>query len=132
MQNWLNTIHWDSNDNGLVPAITQDYKTGHVLMMAWINREALCLTAAEQRVTYWSRSRGKLWRKGEQSGYMQILREMRIDCDADVVIFQVEQIGDIACHTGRYSCFYRVLENNTWKTVEPVLKDPNTIYSTGT
>ncbi|ARB31168.1 phosphoribosyl-AMP cyclohydrolase [Pseudomonas tolaasii] len=129
MKDWLDEIKWDSD--GLVPAIAQDYKTGRVLMMAWMNREALSLTAAEQRAIYWSRSRGKLWRKGEESGHVQTLHEMRIDCDADVVILKVEQIGDIACHTGRHSCFYRVFEDGAWKTVEPVLKDPHAIYSAG-
>ncbi|MCF5653336.1 phosphoribosyl-AMP cyclohydrolase [Pseudomonas syringae] len=129
MKDWLDEIKWDSD--GLVPAIAQDYKTGRVLMMAWMNREALSLTATEQRTIYWSRSRGKLWRKGEESGHVQTLHEMRIDCDADVVILKVEQIGDIACHTGRHSCFYRVFEDGAWKVVEPVLKDPHAIYSAG-
>ena len=106
MKHWLDEIKWDSD--GLVPAIAQDHKTGRVLMMAWMNREALSLTAAENRAIYWSRSRGKLWRKGEESGHVQKLHEMRLDCDADVIILMVEQIGDIACHTGRQSCFYRV------------------------
>jgi len=129
MKDWLDEIKWDSD--GLVPAIAQDYKTGRVLMMAWMNREALSLTAAEQRAIYWSRSRGKLWRKGEESGHVQTLHEIRLDCDADVVILKVEQIGGIACHTGRHSCFYRVFENGEWKVVEPVLKDPHAIYSAG-
>jgi phosphoribosyl-AMP cyclohydrolase len=102
MKNWLDEIKWDAD--GLVPAIAQDHKTGRVLMMAWMNREALELTAAENRAIYWSRSRGKLWRKGEESGHVQTLHEMRLDCDADVIILMVEQIGDIACHTGRQSC----------------------------
>ena len=126
MKDWLDEIKWDSD--GLVPAIAQDYKTGRVLMMAWMNREALSLTAAEQRAIYWSRSRGKLWRKGEESGHVQTLHEMRIDCDADVVILKVEQIGDIACHTGRHSCFYSVLKDGNWTPVDPVLKDPESIY----
>ena len=114
-----------------MPAIAQDHKTGRVLMMAWMNREALALTAAEQRAIYWSRSRGKLWRKGEESGHVQKLHELRLDCDADVLILIVEQLGGIACHTGRESCFYRVYENGAWKTVDPVLKDPDAIYHAG-
>ena len=129
MKDWLDEIKWDNH--GLVPAIAQDHKTGRVLMMAWMNREALSLTATENRAIYWSRSRGKLWRKGEESGHVQTLHEMRLDCDADVIILMVEQIGDIACHTGRQSCFYRVFENGDWKTVDPVLKDPHAIYSAG-
>src|SRR5690606_34323740 len=105
MTDWLEEIHW--NEDGLVPAIAQDHKTGRVLMMAWMNREALALTAAEGRAIYWSRSRGKLWRKGEESGHVQKLHELRLDCDADVIVLQVEQLGGIACHTGRESCFYR-------------------------
>ncbi len=97
-------------------------------MMAWMNREALALTVAEQRAIYWSRSRGKLWRKGEESGHVQKLHELRLDCDADVIILLVEQLGGIACHTGRESCFYRVWENGAWQTVDPVLKDPQAIY----
>ena len=129
MNDWLDEIHW--NDAGLVPAIAQDYQSGRVLMMAWINREALSLTVAEQRAIYWSRSRNKLWRKGEDSGHVQKLHELRLDCDADVIILLVEQLGDIACHTGRQSCFYRVYEQGAWRTVDPVLKDPHAIYSAG-
>lgn len=129
MSNWLDEIRWDSA--GLVPAIAQDYQSGRVLMLAWMNREALQLTASEGRAIYWSRSRNRLWRKGEESGHVQKLHELRLDCDADVVILRVEQLGGIACHTGRESCFYRVFENNQWKTVDPVLKDPQAIYSTG-
>lgn len=129
MKDWLDEIKWDSD--GLVPAIAQDYKTGRVLMMAWMNRESLSLTAAEQRAIYWSRSRGKLWRKGEESGHVQTLHELRLDCDGDVIILKVEQIGGIACHTGRHSCFYRVFEDGEWKVVEPALKDPHAIYSAG-
>ncbi|KIL04207.1 phosphoribosyl-AMP cyclohydrolase [Stutzerimonas balearica] len=125
--NWLDEINW--NADGLVPAIAQDHQTGRVLMMAWMNRESLQLTVQENRAIYWSRSRGKLWRKGEESGHVQKLHELRLDCDADVIILMVEQIGGIACHTGRQSCFYRVLEQDQWKTVEPVLKDPNAIYA---
>lgn len=129
MKDWLDEVNWSAE--GLVPAIAQDYRTGRVLMMAWMNREALALTAAEQRAIYWSRSRGKLWRKGEESGHVQKLHELRLDCDADVVILQVEQLGGIACHTGRASCFYRVLENGVWRVVDPVLKDPHAIYHAG-
>lgn len=127
--NWLDEVHWDKD--GLVPAIAQDFRTGRVLMMAWMNREALELTAREGRGIYWSRSRGRLWRKGEDSGHVQKLHELRLDCDADVVILQVEQIGGIACHTGRESCFYRRHENGEWITVDPVLKDPDAIYDKG-
>ncbi|WP_313327220.1 phosphoribosyl-AMP cyclohydrolase [Stutzerimonas balearica] len=125
--NWLDEINW--NADGLVPAIAQDHQTGRVLMMAWMNRESLQLTVQENRAIYWSRSRGKLWRKGEESGHVQKMHELRLDCDADVIILMVEQIGGIACHTGRQSCFYRVLEQDQWKTVEPVLKDPHAIYA---
>ncbi|WP_313087844.1 phosphoribosyl-AMP cyclohydrolase [Pseudomonas sp.] len=125
--NWLEQINW--NEDGLVPAIAQDHRTGRILMMAWMNREALALSVAENRAIYWSRSRGKLWRKGEESGHVQQLHELRLDCDADVIVLMVEQIGGIACHTGRQSCFYRVLEQGQWKTVEPVLKDPHAIYA---
>lgn len=124
--NWLDAVSWD--DQGLVPAIAQDAATGDILMMAWMNREALELTAQEQRAIYWSRSRGKLWRKGESSGHVQQVSEIRIDCDADVILLKVEQLGGIACHTGRRSCFYSRLENGEWISVDPVLKDPDAIY----
>jgi phosphoribosyl-AMP cyclohydrolase len=126
MSNWLDEVHWDAD--GLVPAIAQDHRSGRILMMAWMNREALQLSVDEQRAVYWSRSRGKLWRKGEESGHVQKLHELRLDCDADVIVLQVEQIGGIACHTGRASCFYRVYRNGNWETVDPVLKAPETIY----
>ena len=126
MSNWLDDIKWDSN--GLIPAIAQDYKTERILMVAWLNRESLELTVKEQRAIYWSRSRKKLWRKGEESGHIQKLHEVRLDCDADVIILRVEQLGNIACHTGRHSCFYRVLKDEQWQTVEPILKDPHDIY----
>ncbi|MCK9534276.1 MAG: phosphoribosyl-AMP cyclohydrolase [Pseudomonas sp.] len=126
MSNWLDEIKWDSD--GLIPAIAQDYKTNKVLMVAWLNRESLELTVKEQRAIYWSRSRQKLWRKGEESGHIQQLHEVRLDCDADVIILRVEQIGDIACHTGRHSCFYRVLTDGQWQVVEPVIKNPHDIY----
>lgn len=123
---WLDEVRWDSQ--GLVPAIAQDFRTGRVLMVAWMNREALELTTQEGRGIYWSRSRGKLWRKGEESGHVQKLHELRLDCDGDVIILQVEQLGGIACHTGRESCFYRRFDNGQWVTVDTVLKDPDAIY----
>ena len=126
MSNWLDEIKWDND--GLIPAIAQDFSTDRILMVAWLNRESLALTVKEQRAIYWSRSRQKLWRKGEESGHIQKLHEVRIDCDADVIILRVEQIGNIACHTGRHSCFYRVLKDEQWQTVEPVIKDPHDIY----
>lgn len=125
--NWLDTVKFD--EHGLVPAIAQDAETGRVLMVAWMNREALRLTAEKKEGVYWSRSRGRLWHKGEESGHIQKVREIRLDCDADVIILQIEQLGGIACHTGRESCFYRVLDDNgQWRTVDPVLKDPHAIY----
>jgi len=123
---WLDEVHWDAN--GLIPAIAQDAASGDILMMAWMNREALALTAREGRAIYWSRSRQKLWRKGEESGHIQQVRELRLDCDSDVIVLKVEQIGGIACHTGRRSCFFRVLREGQWHTVDPVLKDPSAIY----
>ncbi|GAC1038501.1 phosphoribosyl-AMP cyclohydrolase [Pseudomonas sp. No.117] len=129
MSNWLDEIHW--NSDGLVPAIAQDPTTGRILMMAWMNRESLALTAAEGRAVYWSRSRNRLWRKGEESGHVQRVLELRLDCDADVVVLQVEQLGGIACHTGRESCFYRVLRDGQWEIVDPVRKDPSAIYAGG-
>lgn len=124
---FLDDIAW--NSDGLVPAIAQDAVSGRVLMVAWMNAEALQLTVAENRAVYWSRSRNKLWRKGEESGHTQQLKELRLDCDNDVIIMQIEQLGGIACHTGRESCFYRVLEDDQWKTVDKVLKNPKEIYS---
>lgn len=123
---WLASVNWDSD--GLIPAIAQDATTGRILMMAWMNREALQLSSQTGHAVYWSRSRAKLWRKGETSGHLQKLREIRLDCDADVIVLQVEQIGGIACHTGRESCFYRVLQNGEWVTVDPVIKNPADIY----
>ncbi len=122
----LDAIKWD--ENGLVPAIAQDAGSGEVLMLAWMNREALRLTLEQQRAVYYSRSRQKLWFKGEESGHVQQLRELRIDCDADVVLLKVEQIGGIACHTGRRRCFYRVWRDGRWVSDEPVLKNPDEIY----
>ena len=123
---WLNEIKW--TDEGLVPAIAQDAQDGVILMVAWMNREALSLTAREGKAVYWSRSRQKLWRKGEESGHEQIVKEIRLDCDNDVVLLQVQQRGGIACHTGRRSCFFQRLEGDRWVTVVPVLKDPDAIY----
>jgi phosphoribosyl-AMP cyclohydrolase len=125
-EDWLDEIQWTAD--GLVPAIAQDSEDGSVLMVAWMNRDALQLTASEGRAVYWSRSRGKLWHKGEESGHEQIVSEIRLDCDSDVVMLQVEQRGGIACHTGRRSCFFRRLEDGRWQDVEPVLKDPRDIY----
>jgi len=123
---WLGKVSW--SEDGLVPAIAQDAETGRVLMVAWMDREALRLTAANGVAVYWSRSRKKLWRKGEESGHVQSVKEIRLDCDADVILLQVEQQGGIACHTGRESCFYSRLENGEWKTIDAVLKNPNEIY----
>lgn len=123
---WLEEINWD--ERGLIPAIAQDYQSGRILMVAWMNAESLRLTVQEGRAIYWSRSRQKLWRKGEESGHVQKLHSLRIDCDADVVLLEVEQIGDIACHTGRHSCFYRQLRDGQWHSTDEVLKDPNEIY----
>jgi phosphoribosyl-AMP cyclohydrolase len=124
---WLDEINW--SPEGLVPAIAQDAVDGAILMVAWMNREALSLTASEGRAVYWSRSRAKLWRKGEESGHEQRVSEIRLDCDNDVILLQVEQHGGIACHTGRRSCFFQRLEDGRWVTVEPVLKEPGEIYS---
>jgi phosphoribosyl-AMP cyclohydrolase len=123
---WLDEIRWD--DKGLAPAIAQDAQTGRILMVAWMNRESLALTAEKGEAIYWSRSRNKLWHKGEESGHAQKVKEIRLDCDEDVIVLQVEQQGGIACHTGRESCFYRVLKDGAWQTVDPVLKDPSEIY----
>ncbi len=128
-EQWLAEINWD--EQGLIPVIAQDYQTGRVLMVAWMNAESLQLSVQEGRAIYWSRSRKKLWRKGEESGHVQKLHEVRLDCDADVIILQVEQFGGIACHTGRHSCFYRVLQDGQWVSVESVLKDPHEIYQGG-
>ena len=123
---WLDAVRWDSN--GLVPAIAQDAATGDILMMAWMNRESLQLTADEGVAVYWSRSRGKLWRKGETSGHTQRVQEIRLDCDADVILLKIEQLGGIACHTGRRSCFFNRLDKGQWVVTDAVVKDPNTIY----
>ena len=123
---WLDEVPW--NGDGLIAAVAQDAASGRVLTVAWMNREALEETARTQRAVYWSRSRKRLWRKGEESGHVQNVRELRLDCDADAVLLMVEQVGGIACHTGRESCFYRKLHNGKWVTTDPVRKDPSTIY----
>lgn len=123
---WVDDIKW--NDKGLVPAIAQDHTNGTVLMVACMNRDALRETIETQTAVYWSRSRDKLWRKGEESGHAQRIHEIKIDCDADVILLSVEQLGGIACHTGRNSCFYRVYNDGKWVTVADVLKDPKDIY----
>lgn len=124
--NWLDEVNFDAE--GLIPAIAQDYKTGKVLMVAWMNREALQQTENTKNAVYWSRSRGKLWRKGEESGHTQKVHEIRLDCDEDVILLSVEQLGDIACHTGRHNCFFKKLENGSWKIDQPVIKNPEDIY----
>jgi len=127
MTTYLDQIAW--NSDGLVPAIAQDAESGLILMVAWMNRQALELTVNENRAVYWSRSRLKLWRKGEESGNVQLLRELRLDCDNDVIMMRVEQLGGIACHTGRSSCFYSVLKDGQWQAVDAVVRDPKDIYS---
>lgn len=124
---WIDEIKWDAD--GLVPAIAQESGSGEVLMMAWMNRDSLLQTAEQGEAVYWSRSRQKLWHKGESSGHVQKVKSIRLDCDADVILLEVEQLGDIACHTGRHRCFYRQLDKNEWVTTDPVLKDPGEIYS---
>ena len=123
---WLDEIKWDAA--GLIPAIAQEAKSGKVLMMAWMNSESLALTAEKGEAVYWSRSRNKLWHKGEESGHVQKVVDIRFDCDEDVLLIQVEQQGGIACHTGRESCFYRQLQDDKWVEVESVIKDPKEIY----
>ena len=125
-EEWLNEVPWDGQ--GLVPVVTQEFSTGRVLTLAWMNREALARTAKSGEAVYWSRSRKKIWRKGEESGHRQKVRELRLDCDSDAVLLRVDQVGGIACHTGRESCFFRKLENGKWLTIDPVLKDPSLIY----
>ncbi|MCG6976925.1 MAG: phosphoribosyl-AMP cyclohydrolase [Acidiferrobacterales bacterium] len=125
-ENWLDQIQW--NDQGLVPAIAQESGTGKVLMVAWMNRDALSETARSGRAVYWSRSRKKLWHKGEESGHVQKVSEIRLDCDNDVILLQVEQVGGIACHTGRHNCFFQVLRDDQWVAVDPVLKSEAEIY----
>ena len=126
-EEWLEKIKW--NADGLVPAIAQDYTTGRVLTLAWMNRAALTLTCSEGRAVYWSRSRARLWRKGEQSGYVQQVREIRLDCDHDTLLLRVDQHGGIACHTGRESCFYLKKTEAGWVETDPVIKDPAAIYN---
>jgi phosphoribosyl-AMP cyclohydrolase len=126
VSDWLDEVPW--NDAGLIAAVAQDFSSGKVLTVAWMNREALKATVEKHEAVYWSRSRKRLWRKGEESGHVQKLRELRLDCDADAVLLRVEQVGGIACHTGRESCFFRKLEKGKWVTVDPVLKDPALIY----
>ncbi len=123
---WLNKVNW--SEDGLVPAIAQDAENGDILMVAWMNREALKKTVELGEAVYWSRSRKKLWHKGEESGHTQKVKEVRLDCDEDVVLLKIDQVGGIACHTGRRSCFFQRLEKGKWVTVEPVLKDPHEIY----
>ncbi|MCG7896937.1 MAG: phosphoribosyl-AMP cyclohydrolase [Candidatus Thiodiazotropha lotti] len=123
---WLEQIKWDQD--GLVPAIAQERGSGKILMMAWMNAEALTLTRQTGHAVYWSRSRKKLWHKGEESGNQQVVHAIRLDCDGDVVLLEVEQKGGIACHTGRHNCFYRELQDDQWQEILPVLKDPKQIY----
>ena len=126
---WLDAVQWDAN--GLVPVIAQEVSSGDVMMFAWMNREALQKTAELGRAVYFSRSRNKLWFKGEESGHVQTVHDIRLDCDNDVVLLKITQTGHepgIACHTGRHSCFYQSLQNGQWQAVDPVLKDPETIY----
>jgi phosphoribosyl-AMP cyclohydrolase len=123
---WLDEVPW--NGEGLIAVVAQDSKTSRVLTVAWMNRDALKETVEKQQAVYWSRSRKRLWRKGEESGHVQKVREVRIDCDSDAILLKVEQVGGIACHTGRESCFYRKLEDGRWVATDPVLKDPTLIY----
>lgn len=125
-ENWLDQIKW--TDDGLVPAIAQDAETGRVLMFAWMNRESLGLTVEKGEAVYYSRSRQKLWHKGEESGHTQKIKSLCLDCDGDVITIKIEQTGGIACHTGRESCFYREYQNGEWVTVDKVIKDPKDIY----
>ncbi len=124
---WLDAVRWD--ERGLAPVVTQDATSGRVLTLAWMNRAALAETLRSGRAVYWSRSRGKLWRKGEESGHVQKVVELRLDCDADAILMRVEQVGGIACHTGRERCFYLKLQDGHWVETDPVLKDPAEIYT---
>jgi len=124
---WLKKVRWD--ENGLVPVIAQEAATGDILMFAWMNRDALARTVELGEAVYWSRSRKKLWHKGEESGHTQKVLEMRLDCDEDVILLRIEQAGGIACHTGRHSCFFQQFDGEDWQAVEPVLQDPETIYT---
>lgn len=124
--NWLDEVNWDAN--GLVPVIAQEHTSGKVLMFAWMNRQALQMTNDTKQAVYWSRSRNKLWQKGEESGHVQKVHEIRLDCDEDVILISVEQIGGIACHTGRHNCFFKKLESDKWRIDQPVIKNPEDIY----
>lgn len=124
---WTDEVHWDAN--GLVPVIAQEHDSGRILMFAWMNREALQLTNETRQAVYWSRSRNKLWRKGEESGHVQLVHEIRLDCDEDVILIKVEQVGGIACHTGRHNCFFKKLDNGNWLIDQPVIKSPDEIYT---
>ena len=124
---WQDEIRWTAD--GLVPVIAQQADSGKILMFAWMNPESLALTVAEGYAVYWSRSRQRLWRKGEESGHIQKVIDLFLDCDEDVILLKIEQEGGIACHTGRESCFYRRLINKQWQAIEPILKDPNTLYT---
>jgi len=128
-RSFLDEVPWDEHE--LIAVVTQEFASGKVLTVAWMNREALAETVKRGEAVYWSRSRKRLWRKGEESGHVQKLRELRLDCDADAILLKVEQAGGIACHTGRESCFFRKLENGQWVTIDPVLKDPALIYGKG-
>jgi len=124
--NWLDQVKW--TDDGLVPVIAQEASSGDILMFAWMNRESLEMTSRIKEAVYWSRSRGKLWYKGESSGHIQKVLDIRLDCDDDVVLIKVEQQGGMACHTGRHSCFYKQFQDDEWRAVEPIIKDPKEIY----
>jgi len=126
-EEWLNQVVWTKE--GLVPVIAQDINSGRVMMLAWMNREALAATATKGKAVYWSRSRERLWVKGEMSGHEQIVKEIRLDCDNDAVLLLIEQRGDIACHTGRESCFFNVLNEGEWNSIDPVIKAPEEIYN---
>jgi phosphoribosyl-AMP cyclohydrolase len=123
---WLDEVTWDTN--GLVPVIAQEHDTGRVLMFAWMNREALQLSSQTNQAVYWSRSRNRLWRKGEESGHVQKIHEIRLDCDEDVILLKVEQVGGIACHTGRHNCFFKTLKDDVWVIDQPIIKNPDEIY----
>ena len=125
-KDWLDEVGW--NEEGLVPVIAQEAHTGRILMFAWMNRDSLEQTLVTGEATYWSRSRKRLWRKGEESGHVQKIREIRLDCDEDAVLLSVEQVGGIACHTGRHNCFFRKLDGGRWVITDPVIKEPGTIY----
>lgn len=123
---WLDEVVFDAD--GLIPAVAQETGTGKLLMLAWMNREALAETVRTARAVYWSRSRKRLWRKGDESGHIQLVKQVRLDCDADVIVLEVEQVGEIACHTGHARCFFRKLENGKWVETDPILKNPGQIY----